>query len=331
MTKEQYLGCIYGLAIGDALGFPNEFNDRKTNLLIRGNELTDFEPTIFNRSKGKTKITGKKRKFIPAEDFPAGTYTDDTQMSLAIARALLKSNLKKYSIKEIMSNVKEELVLWVNDEQTNRTPGKSCIAGCRKMEQGVSWEESGDYNAKGCGAAMRSAPLGLIFPNNLEKLIETADAISKCTTKYPPAISAGIGTAYLTALALQKTNPSTFLKRILKKDFFDDTFKQKITQIQDLSSNKNPFEMIEQLGQGWRGEEAVAIALYCFLRSPEDYSKSVLTAANIDGDTDSVACITGAISGTYNGITKIPEKWIQNIENSKYLRKIGEKLFEKNG
>ena len=40
------------------------------------------------------------------------------------------------------------------------------------------------------------------------------------------------------------------------------------------------------LGEGWIGEEAVASAMYCCWRSPDDYSAAVLTAMNTDGDSD---------------------------------------------
>jgi len=329
MTKEQYSGCVCGLAIGDALGFPNEFNDRKTNLLRRNNkELTDLEPTL-NFARGKTKRIGKKLVYEPVIEFPAGTYSDDTQMSLALARALLRNNFKKYDLNNIMKNVQEEFIDWLNDKQTDRAPGKACIAGCRKMAKGIFWRQSGDYAAKGCGAAMRSAPIGLMFYDDLEKLVEISDAASKCTHAHPTAISAGIGTAYLTALALQRKNPEKWIDEILQKEFFNLEFKNKIAEIKTIKAKTDIFKEIEQIGQGWKGDEAVAIALYCFLRNPKNYAKSVLTAANIDGDTDSVSCITGAISGAYNGINKIPEKWIQNIENSENLKEIGGKLFEK--
>jgi ADP-ribosylglycohydrolase len=81
------------------------------------------------------------------------------------------------------------------------------------------------------------------------------------------------------------------------------------------------------LGEGWIGEEALAIALYCFLKNPKDYEKTVIMAANTNGDSDSNASITGAISGAYNGIRAIPEKWIKEVENSKLLRKTAEDLF----
>jgi len=53
-------------------------------------------------------------------------------------------------------------------------------------------------------------------------------------------------------------------------------------------------------------EETVAHRLQCFLRYPHSYERSVLCAANTNGDSDSIACMAGAISGAYLGINAIP-------------------------
>ena len=58
---------------------------------------------------------------------------------------------------------------------------------------------------------------------------------------------------------------------------------------------------------------------YCFLRYPDDYEKVVLRGANTNGDSDSIACIGGSISGAYFGINAIPDQWVKEIENSEYL------------
>jgi len=62
---------------------------------------------------------------------------------------------------------------------------------------------------------------------------------------------------------------------------------------------------LNYLGEGWIGEEAVGLALYCFLKHPNDYKKSALRGANTNGDSDSVACIAGGISGAYFGVAAI--------------------------
>ena len=81
------------------------------------------------------------------------------------------------------------------------------------------------------------------------------------------------------------------------------------------------------LGESWVGHEAVASALFCFCRSPQDYRQTVITGANTVGDSDSIACIAGAISGAYNGIDSIPANWRQTVENSASLHDLASELL----
>ena len=85
------------------------------------------------------------------------------------------------------------------------------------------------------------------------------------------------------------------------------------------------------LGEGWIGEEAVALALYSFMRYPDDYEKVIIRGANTNGDSDSIACIGGSISGAYLGIDAIPEDWVKRIEKSDYLDDLATRLAEKKG
>lgn len=79
-------------------------------------------------------------------------------------------------------------------------------------------------------------------------------------------------------------------------------------------------------GAAWVGEEAVADALHCFLRAPGDFRSTVLTGANSEGDSDSIACIAGAMSGAHNGIAAIPRAWRAGVENAAYLRDLAARL-----
>ena len=325
MNQNKFLGCIYGLAIGDALGFPNEFIEIDSIILKnQGKGVIDFEDMYKERPIiiGDKKIGGKI-------EFPAGTYSDDTQMSLAVARAILHSDLNKYDIEEIMQNITKEFISWYNDPKNNRAPGKTCLRECYKLNKGINWKNLGDVLQKGCGAAMRSAPIGLVFNNDITKLVEVADAVSRCTHSHPIGISSGIATAYLTSLGLRGINPKQYIDNILAQPFFNEEMKNKVFQVSEVLALENTLTARQKLGKGWVGDEAVALALYCILKNPDDYTKTVLMAANSDGDTDSIACIAGAISGAYNGIEKIPAKWIKNVEDSEYLRKIAEELYLK--
>ena len=82
-------------------------------------------------------------------------------------------------------------------------------------------------------------------------------------------------------------------------------------------------------GGGWIAEEAVAMALYCALKHPDSYTAAVILSANIDGDSDTVACITGGILGARLGLAAIPQDWIARLENRDYLGGLADRLAEK--
>ena len=76
--------------------------------------------------------------------------------------------------------------------------------------------------------------------------------------------------------------------------------------------------MVERLGQGWVGEEALAIALYSVLAASSTpgsgYREAMAIAANHDGDSDSTASIAGQIWGAWRGLDGIPHEWIADID-----------------
>ncbi|MDJ0677878.1 MAG: ADP-ribosylglycohydrolase family protein [Calothrix sp. MO_167.B42] len=66
-------------------------------------------------------------------------------------------------------------------------------------------------------------------------------------------------------------------------------------------------------GEGWIAEEALATGLLCFLLYPEEPHKALQRAAVTSGDSDSIACLTGAFSGAYLGIDGWSENWVSRI------------------
>jgi ADP-ribosylglycohydrolase len=106
-------------------------------------------------------------------------------------------------------------------------------------------------------------------------------------------------------------------------------FDEAILKVKECLYWDNEEEALNYLGEGWIGEEAVALALYCFLKYPDDYKKVVIRGANTNGDSDSIACIGGSISGAYLGMKSIPDQWVKEIENSEYLNDLATRLAEK--
>lgn len=305
----RFQGCIVGLAVGDALGWPTEF------IHDLGIIRSRYGPDGIN-------------DLVATRD-SAGTYTDDTQMSLCVARALIEAGKK--SLEELMQLMAREFVEWSNSPDNNRAPGNTCMAGCHNLEIGTPWREAGVPDSKGCGSAMRTAPIGLYFWDDEARLIEVAKASSVLTHRHPVAQAAAAATALLVAWAVRGDRPDGYpdqLSRIMDEMEGGDAVSELVAQIPDLLGI-HPDEVLCEgvLGESWVGYEAVASALYCFCRSPKDYRQTVITAANTVGDSDSIACIAGAISGAYNGIESIPVKWRRAVENSALLHELSSDLL----
>jgi ADP-ribosylglycohydrolase len=296
-------GVIFGLAIGDALGWPTEF--------LQMPQITD--------RYGPEGIT----------DLPdPALFTDDTQMSIAIGKALLGNGEK--GVDAIMAAVQDEFIQWLHAPDNNRAPGRACIQGVSNLEKGVHWSESGVPDSKGCGSAMRVAPVGYLYQDDPLKLKEVARASGLCTHGHPTAEAACIGAAYLVKLALDQIAPAQMIPELLAfTTGLSGEFERAILKIDACLHWEDQQKALRYLGEGWVGEEAVALALYCFLKYPGDYRKVVVRAANTNGDSDSIACIAGAISGAYLGASAIDPEWLRRIEKPVYLRYLAEGLAKK--
>jgi ADP-ribosylglycohydrolase len=300
MDNDKAKGMMYGLAIGDALGYAVEFISLDQIKMQYGpSGISDLpEPALFS---------------------------DDTQMAVAIAEALVSAGQK--DIESIMSAIKTEFIQWYHSPENNRAPGNTCLQGVANMEGGMHWTESGINHSKGCGSAMRSAPIGFLYQNDPQRLKEIASASGICTHGHKTADAACIGASYIIKLALDGIDPLEMIPKLLEfTEGISEEFDEAILKVQECISWEDEEQALLYLGEGWIGEEALALALYCFMRYPDSYEKVILRGANTNGDSDSIACIAGAISGAYLGVAAIPETWVSRIEKHDYLEDLASRL-----
>ena len=71
--------------------------------------------------------------------------------------------------------------------------------------------------------------------------------------------------------------------------------------------------VLDDLGEGWTADEATAMALYC-LRMAQTLEEGLVTAVNIDGDSDTVGTIAGQLLGAVHGVAALPPRWRQELE-----------------
>ena len=319
-TRDQFEGCILGLAIGDALGYPAEFRSREQILREIGREgITDFIGRQDERFS---------RPFIAGVELPAGTYTDDTQMSLALAEGLLELGAGD-DLDQLMTAVGRHFVAWSESPQNNRSPGQTCMMGCRNLGQGVPWREAGVAGSKGCGSAMRVAPIGLLYHDDLDRLCEVARASSLLTHGHDAAVEGAAAAALMVALALRGASAEQMYEEIERRCFDHSRDLAACLVKVPALVEVTPGEVLTKsaLGEAWVAEEAVASALYCYWRHADSYREAVLTAVNTDGDSDSIAAITGSVLGARHGLEAIPRQWVRGVENSTDLVRTGQRLW----
>jgi ADP-ribosylglycohydrolase len=317
--QDQFLGCLLGSAIGDAIGYPVEFltlEQIKKNLGPQG--VTGFDSL----------------RRLDYAKHPIGTYSDDTQMTLATLRGLLRAK-NPLDLEEVMNYVSQEYAAWYQSPDNDRAPGLTCLRGTRKLSEGRSWKESG-VDKDGCGAAMRASPVGLLFykPEHSHPLILTAEAVGSCTHANQSAVQSGVVAAKAVAKVVEYDGRDNhYATQLMHGSILglnrDKKLQDKLKEITDALNDPDEQRAIQSLGHGWKGHEAVAMALYAFLKSPKDYRATILRAANIDGDSDSVASIAGAISGAYNGASAIPKDLVSPLIGKEEIIRLGKELYSK--
>ena len=177
---------------------------------------------------------------------------------------------------------------------------------------------------------MRTATIGYLYQKDPEKLREVAKASGTCTHRHPTADAAGIGAAYLVKLALDSISLDQMIPELLSFiNGISEEFDEAILKVQECLKWEDEEKALNYLGEGWIGEEAVALSLYCFLRYPDSYEKVIIRGANTNGDSDSIACIGGSISGAYLGAEAIPDNWVKRIEKTDYLNDLAMRLTDK--
>lgn len=331
------LGCLIGGAAGDALGYAIEFNREDWIFSRYGSAgITEYELT-----NGKALIS------------------DDTQMTLFTAEGiLLAKNPMNYTayISGMFDAYQEWLRtqrfsrkvrknrLWLADiKELNdrRAPGITCLNALERGELGSIYEPIN--NSKGCGGVMRVAPIGLYYsPDEMEwQEIDTRGAQAAALTHgHPLGYISAAGLVHIVNLAMYRPEMSLLqiMEDMIEKVpvlFMDDDpeeceiFKNLMRKAVDLATDNDitdDLDAIHQLGEGWIGEEALAIAVYCALKHDNDFDAAIISSVNHNGDSDSTGAIAGNILGTYLGIDAIPDKYTENLELIDIIRKVAENL-----
>jgi poly(ADP-ribose) glycohydrolase ARH3 len=284
--EDRFRGCLLGLAVGDALGAPFEGID----------------------AYGIYSAFGPARKIVERPPVDALFYTDDTQTMIGVAEALLADN----------SIVERTLVSrFVHHFDPDRGYGpatRKVIEAAR--DGGDEWRPLSETllpgGSLGNGAAMRVAPVGLVFRNDLDRVRAEAERSALPTHRHPVGIEGAQLVAHAIAIACRG---APFDRVAFFRELHARARTPEFRYQLDIAAKLADDDSVAPFGSTLRADESVVTALACFAFSPDSYEDAVARAIGLGGDTDTVAAMAGAISGAFLGIEAIPAHLLRMLED----------------
>ena len=286
---DKIKGTIYGQAIGDALGLGTEFMDDFDMAWMYPNGLTHYSEIYQDHHRRRWK---------------KGDWTDDTDMMLCIANAIIKD--KGVNLASIAKNFKD----WANGEPMGigaNTYKVLMMGDYVERPMAVSrkvWELS-RYRSAANGGLMRTSVVGLL-PTDVR---ESAADICRLTHYDPRCVGSCVIVTELIHAHVYGLPVPTYeqIKTISRK--YDDRIAEYIT----LSQNPD----IKALGLQEEGSigytlKTLAAGLWAYWHA-ETFKDGLLAVVNAGGDADTNAAVACSILGAKFGFNAIPTEYVQGL------------------
>lgn len=308
MTREQVYGALFGVAIGDALGVPAEFQSRAK---LQQNPVKDYE--------------GYKSHLQPP-----GTFSDDSSLTFCLAESLCNG----YNLHDIG----ERFVRW-HDTGYWTAGGKVFDIGMTtsraisRLKKGIRPDLAGDFDEEnnGNGSLMRIMPLLFYIKGfDIEKRFQIIKEVSSVTHGHIRSVIACF--YYLEfALCLLKGDDkqqayATTAEAVAKFIATEEIIQREIDLFAPLLSEDITQQSIDSIPTFGYVMNTIKASMYCFMTT-DNYKDAVLMAVNLGNDSDTTAAVTGGLAGLYYGYQTISAHWRKGIRRGGDITDLSEKLF----
>lgn len=321
------LGCMLGGAVGDAFGYAIEFD--RWNAICRQHGPRGLREPVLRHGKL--------------------VVSDDTQMTLFTLEAMaltlpgqLPALFAETLARPLQAACRQAYLRWGTTQGVNltnkdadkatlhlspamrqsRAPGNTCLSAVRAGATGTVM--SPINQSKGCGAVMRTAPIGLIDKLSPELVMALGDAAGALTHGHIDGWLPGGALSAMVRLMAQGEEivpAACHTLRLLAEHPHPDgravrhsgTVRLLGAALELLGTRPTRTEIFRQLGEGWTGDEALAIGVYA-AGAADSFEDAVRLAANHDGDSDSTASIAGQLYGARHGILAVPHAWVRRLD-----------------
>lgn len=315
--KNAILGCLYGQAIGDAMGMPSE--------LWRKKQVEDYFGWI-------DRFLPPPPENLAANLFKQGEFTDDTQLAIAMMDSLIEHN-GKVNTKSIGLHI----LKWAKevDAFNKNILGPTTKKALLALNEGIDINPS-EKNGVTNGAAMRIAPLGcLLRPDNYAIFYKNIREASCATHESDIAIAGALCIALAISLAINQVNWQEIKPRLIDwsnraQQENSTTFTpllgerirlilQDIAMTPNLSDQERLSRLYSVWGAGMDTLESVSMAIALVEVANTDPARCAVLGANLGGDTDTIGAMATAICGAIQGVQAFPSDWIETIKQVNHI------------
>lgn len=293
-ARDRALGCLLGLAAGDAVGTAVEFKPRGSFPAVT--DMVGGGP--FN--------------------LPAGEWTDDTTMALCLADSLLE--MESLDQRDLMERFRR----WLESGE-NTVPGKCFDVGNttrtaieRFVADGIPTAGVQAANTAGNGSLVRLAPLAIFSSRNAERAMELAVKQSRTTH------------AAQTCLDCCQLFVAQLIDALRGGDK-EQVLRQRVMALCPavlfISAGEWKTKMRDEISSSGYVVHTLEAALWSVWQT-DNFKDAVLTAANLGDDADSVAAVAGQLAGALYGASAIPAEWLAKLAWREKIEQLAGQLFE---
>lgn len=298
------VGCLLGLACGDALGRPVEFQS-STAIADRYGRVDQM---YGNGTHGQ----------------PAGTVTDDTDLAAALARSLAETG--EYDA----ADAADRYLAWYESDPFD--VGATTADALRELRSGadptdagrVVWERRPEGRDAGNGSLMRCAPLALAIADD-DRRDEAAVADSRITHADPRCVESCV--AYLTVIdrLLAGADATAAVDAGLSRAADRDAPRAVRTALANATDDR-----AAELETSGYVVHTLETALYD-ATTAADAEEAIVTAVSRGGDADTLGAVAGAAAGARFGADALPDRWLDVLDAEAELRELAATLVTRRG
>lgn len=317
---------LYGVAVGDALGFPYQFINRRTRLQ---NPVLDMGISRNEQNK-QTKLT---------EDL-IGLWSDDTSLTLCLAESLAIGYDLRDQAERIIAWHKHGYLSAVEHAFDVGRQTRRALYHLHKILPTVTDDylknlhNDQDIDANGNGALMRILPLILhIYHLDIQTqfgIVREAVALTHPHIRnyLSCLLYLRIAQKLIDGMDAPKavSEAQEDVRHLINGMNLDPEDRQELDKVLNIGPNQGVIDPIfserkDYISSSGYVIDSLVAALWCLLNSA-DYRQTVLKAVNLGDDTDSVAAIAGGLAALIYGHESIPAEWIVSLKKPEHFLRI---------